>query len=166
MIRYIGLLLCVIGQLTHTPIALAWEFPVKSGRCPTFYHGVTWQDYISGKETLPGNYMSTFGVEFKMAKAVGDPEAIGHLATNMCYLVAYVTNTKGYVNQKGYYTSRASPNAKGPDDMKGLEGDPQKFQINVYGVLLHFDNHGIIFDKRGHPVGILSCYNSDQCQNY
>jgi hypothetical protein len=45
-------------------------------------------------------------------------------------------------------------------------GDPSKFEINVGGVILRFDQGGTVYDLKNIPVGEMACYSSNDCGQY
>jgi hypothetical protein len=57
--------------------------------------------------------------------------------------------------------------ANGPIDMKGLSGDPNNNELNVWGVLLKYKEDGTLYDSAGNKVGMLRCYFSfHNCDTY
>lgn len=125
-------------------------------KCPTNNPSVSWRDYMSGK--LPwegGKPPAVASVVFRNAKALADPEAIGKLPTNACYLIIYLAES-GKRGAKGYRSVRAA--GPPPIQMSPLPGDPEEYEINVHGVLLLFNEAGEVLDRRGRPVGNLICY--------
>lgn len=133
------------------------------GNCPDNNRSVSWRDYISGRVPPKGDGVGNpYGIQFRLAKKVADPAAIGGLATKVCYTGGYVVRPAGDYPTQGFFSIRwGASKAK-----KGLPGDPLKYQINVDGVLLMFTEGGMILDRRGRAVGILVCYPSDECANY
>lgn len=164
-------LVCGIGvaTLVWLSIAHAWHKDVQTPNCPGTSPAVTWRDYISGKSGIPARYLgNVFGVEFRVAKKVNDPGAIGNLPTNACYEIIYIPVSK-LKHPVGYLSNRLWPQGKEPgrpDLQEGLPGDPNRYQINVHGVKLLFNDHGEVLDHRGRPVGTLMCYTSNECGDY
>jgi hypothetical protein len=50
--------------------------------------------------------------------------------------------------------------------MNGLLGDPRKYDINVDGLILRYDEGGQVFNLRGRRVGTLLCYRSNESEKY
>src|SRR6202030_820941 len=105
--------------------AFAWQVPVSDANCPAFNPNVGWREYLSGKipPPPPGRNGNVVVVEFSKAKAVNDPDAVGHLVTNLCYEVSYIINPRPDL-KKGYFTWRDS--GYPPDVKQGLDGDPNR----------------------------------------
>jgi hypothetical protein len=158
--------LCIVATLSSVlPSALAWQVPVPDANCPAFKPSVGWREYLSG--TIPPPLSARYGnvvvVEFNKAKSVNDPDAIGRLVTNLCYQVQY--SIKPFPGrEKGYWVWRDS--GYPPDVKQGLDGDPNKYEINVYGVILNFNDEGFVKDHHGNVVGVLTCTMGDQCKAY
>jgi len=162
----------VVGLcLLHASNSVAWVRQFSAPNCPDYNKNVSWHDYISAQvEPNP-----EFTVVFKMAKQVADPEAIGHLATNLCYTEIY-SSTPWWVWPQGFFSSAVpwvDPNRKTtkndpkvPAYKAGPPGDPNEYEINVYGVILQYTDAGTVLDKRGRPVGLLLCILTDECGQY
>src|SRR5687767_8249499 len=121
--------LLVAVLVTSATSALAWKMRVHP-RCPTNDPSVAWVDYMSAKIPPIRNFRTAFAdVQFRYAKRVNDPAAIGNLRTDACYMTAYVPG-------EGYLSSQTFERNNRARYKERLPGDPSKYEINVYGVLL------------------------------
>lgn len=147
---------------------LAYGFKVVlHPKCPGNDSKISWRDYMSGKiPWVPQKRSAIAGVQFTTAKKVNDPDAIGHLRTDRCYGVAFNKTSVGNAYPKGFQSWRNDPNAKGSNMKTKLPGDPEKYEINVFGVILQYEESGDVIDRRGRVVGRLVCYLSDECGRY
>jgi hypothetical protein len=162
---------CVVACIC-TLRASAWTQPVPMTNCPTENPTTSWHDYILGKGLPPANGNNGFGgnefsVEFRTAKTIGDPSAIGNLATNVCYTQSYIVRETGYPGKLGFWSWPVRGSATEPYDKSALPGDPAKQEINVYGIQLRYADDGRVLDRRGRAVGVLVCYvSTDVCSGY
>ena len=159
-----------VGRIIESVILLALSTsPAGAYRvlvhpaCPDMNPKVTWQDYLSAIFPRAANKVSGIAeVQFRKAKQVNDPKAIGNLTTRFCYNVQFHPDTKTY---ESWYTvppgEQSSHNTKG-----GLPGDPSRNEINVYGIVLIFNSAGEVLNKNGETVGQLVCYLSNECGGY
>jgi hypothetical protein len=132
--------------------AQAWRDPI--GNCAK---KATWKDYFLGTGLAV--------VQFQSARKINDPDAIGRLNTSVCYTVGYVAKTKTFVSW--YSASPANHSSNSPTQVKtGLSGDPMRNEINVFGVILIFNQAGEVFNRKGDIVGQLVCYQSDECGGF
>lgn len=98
------------------------------------------------------------GVVFNKASAVNDPAAIGNLRTDVCYVVRYSREGTNNYYGKGYFSYHHTKGSRGPPRIKkNLPGNPGEYEINVYGVVLLFNEGGQILDRRGRIVGQMIC---------
>ncbi len=134
--------------------------------CPT-YKGSnnTWVNYLS--KPTPGRNYVTAGVEFKYARNLQGRDGLGNIDPSACYTVTYSPKS-GYGSYRTFSYSRMYEPIY--NDMhkrdSGLPGDPNKYQINVDGLLLRYNKAGEIYDKRGRVAGVLVCYLSNRCEGY
>ena len=151
-------LIAFLSLLSFSGHAYAYRVLVHVA-CPSSSPTVSWIDYLSAKFPKTGDRVSGVAeVQFRMAKQVNDPAAIGNLPTNLCYNVRYDPKSKTYLS---WYTPSSGSNTK-----QGLPGDPSQQEINVYGVLLFFNEAGEILNHNGVAVGQLVCYLSNECGGY
>ena len=108
-------------------------------------------------------------VEFRMAKKVKNLD-LGGIPTNACYTVTYVTAPAGSYPKAGYSNDiwESGVTRTGPPPRKhGLPGDPNRYQVNVWGQILPFDEQGTIYDHNGNAVGVMTCVIDDAgCSAY
>jgi hypothetical protein len=112
----------------------------------------------------PDRVPGVAGVEFRTARQVGQPNAIGNLDTRNCYTVRYHPESKTYES----WFSAPPPRSgnKESNTKANLPGDPSRNEVNVYGVILLFNEAGEVLDRKGNVVGKLVCYLSDECGSY
>jgi hypothetical protein len=147
--------------LSTTTTAFAYRVLVHPA-CPDMSPMVSWRDYMSAKFPKAGNKVSGIaGVQFRNAKKINDPPAIGRLDTRFCYGVQYHGNN---VYETWLIPPPGFPSANDPKN--GLVGNPMKYEINVYGVLLLFNEAGEVLNRNGDVVGQLVCYLSNECGAY
>ena len=144
--------------------AIAWKIPVHP-RCPGNDPSVSWKDYMSAKfhasaQVKMRRCLDLPGVEFRYAKKVADPAAIGNLRTDACYAVRYTPNV-GYLGVRNFVKSGG-----GSETKDKLPGNPLEYEINIYGVMLLFNEAGEVLNHRGKVVGTLVCYVSNECGGY
>jgi hypothetical protein len=158
---------------------------VLHSQCPTNNPKNSWKDYLMGKFKPESNpepkypnaqgpwlrYSGQVGVQFRNAKAVNDRSALPNIDPAACYGVQWMQNRPGFPN--GYLSMRSfgyeRMDQSGFHDnqiMKGLPGNPENYEINVGGNILKFNEGGEVFDLRGHAVGTLVCYRSNECNKY
>lgn len=163
--------LIAVALLMTSTNALAYKI-VLHPSCPGINKKISWREYLSGDiPSVRGHVTAAVGVQFTKAKRVNDPRAIGRLATNQCYNIIFhpgpwrVTRISDaellYRRTPGTYESFLGAPGK-----HGLRGDPWKFEINVHGVLLFFNEGGEVLNRRGRVVGRLVCYWSNECGGY
>lgn len=146
----------------------------SSPDCPWFSPNNSWRDYLSRRtpNLRHAHSGAGFSVEFRYAREINDPPAIGYLDRSVCYhLVAYGHDApSGY--KPGYFSFRAydyGSHHDGPENlhpMDGLLGDPDNYEINIEGVLLTFNDAGEVIDRKGHRVGQLMCWWRNECGQY
>lgn len=142
---------------------LAWK-NLYNSKCPGNDPSVKWRDYMSLKvPDQPKLLAGVADVQFRFAKTVNDPEAIGNLPTNVCYQIMYAKNRPAFYGN-GYFSSQ--PGSGKANIMKDLPGNPVEYEINVHGVLLLFNEAGEVLNRRGRVVGSLVCYGSNECGGY
>jgi hypothetical protein len=138
-------------------------------RCPTRDTTVTWIQYMT--EQVPRVGSSLLGnqttVEFTYAKQLNERTSIGNLDTRHCYNIFWQPENR-FGRPRGWDSQRNTTGITyGPDERRGLPGDPRQYQINVHGVIVHFNDAGEVFDSKGRVVGKLSCYRSiHRCREY
>lgn len=141
-------------------IALATS-PAKSVQsptfsdCPQFKNGKTWRDYIKTPKRI-------YAVEFRFAKLVGDAAAMGNVPSNYCYVGMYS-------KEKGYISAQLRPPPPHPDqNVSGAPGNPDEYEVNIHGEVFLFDDYGVLYDRKGRPVGVLSCVMSttEHCADF
>src|SRR5262245_35772673 len=114
-----------------TSNAVAWK-NIYNPACPTLNNKTDWKWYLTNRANIKSKRDSMVGVHLNKARKINDPAARGNLDPRMCYTVYFDYNAKKYVS---YYTTPDN-SASGPNTKSNLPGDPNKNEINVYGVLL------------------------------
>ena len=137
--------------------AIAYRVPIADGACPDTNPNFTWREYLTSTK------YGRAEIQFRTAKNVNDPAAIGGLDTRNCYNVRYHPETKTY---DSWYTIPPGTGDPHPNTKEGLPGDPVNNEVNVYGVVLLFNEAGEVFNRKGEIVGQLVCYFSNECGGY
>jgi hypothetical protein len=121
--------------------------------CPTINPTMTWKQYFA--QGLGG----VAGVQFQFAKKLNNPAAISGLHTKVCFVVRYSPKSKTYEG----YIDGSNPTAY----KSNQPGNPLQNEVNVWGVILMFNERGEIYNYEGDVVGKLVCYlANDACAGY
>ena len=158
--------IAILIGVASSPTAYAWKVPMHKD-CPTLNPSIKWVDYMSG--AIPPGKIGTLrsrpamvGINFKSGIKNGHTDAVDGLDLSRCYSVAYNFYLKG--EPAGYSSWYSNKNGeKRGQRIFGLKGDPKKYEINVYGTVLMFDEGGRILDFRGRMVGEMTCYTTNMC---
>lgn len=136
--------------------ALGGATPVQNRNCPSIAGTNKWRDWLAGRIALPPKWTgAVVGVSFHKGVDPQNAEGIS-IRPDLCYAVKFVTNPYGG-DVRGYWSSRSFYQMSGPDTKGGLPGNPDEYEINVYGAMFLFDDDGRVFDSTGREVGRLSC---------
>lgn len=154
--------IATLAALLNPYPALAWKHFYNSA-CPTLNDKTSWKQYMTTNFSTSHSRGSMLSVHLNKARQVNDPAARGNLNPRFCYTVVFDQKTKKYWS---YYTSPPDIKENGPNDKRNLPGDPNKNEINVYGVVLFFNDNGEVLDKKGNVIGDLVCYGSNECGRY
>jgi hypothetical protein len=163
------MLITILALSSTTLSASAAGEPIRHPSCPAYKEGVSWRDYLSGKiPRIAPNVGNGAVVIFDKAKAVNHPTAMGNLPTNVCYDVVYVTAPAGFYSKAGYTSSQRLHNGRFPPTKHGLDGDPNKYKVNVFGVKFLFNDSGELTNSKGEVVGQLLCYfpSAEECAKH
>lgn len=122
--------------------------------CPA--KGGDWAKYMKTPKRM-------YGVEFRYAKLVGDPSAMGNIKTNVCYIGMYLPEKQ--VFDSNYLHP---PPATADQNVHDLPGNPDDHEVNIHGEIFLFDDNGVLFDRKGRAVGVLTCFvsTSDHCAQF
>ncbi|WP_223977239.1 hypothetical protein [Bradyrhizobium sp. RD5-C2] len=171
----------LIAALSPTRAAEPYRFTVNS-QCPFSNPANSWRDYLYGKfktenwlgaapqVTNPKKYSGVASVQFRTANDINDRIALPGIDPAACYGISYIRSSPDFPD--GYQSMQAwsygHPNIQPSDAhiMNGLPGDPRKYEINVNGLILRYDEGGRVFNLRGEFVGTLLCYRSNECERY
>jgi hypothetical protein len=182
--RAVALLIVAIVQsaLAKPP----YSYIPASASCPAFNTKNNWHTYLSGTSYVPGRTIDpllnfdkfvgpvsstgwvSMGLEFRQAKAVNDPDAMGRLDSSACYeMIRRFENGKPtFMSNRVYSYGTGHATSADSHTMEHLVADPLRYQINVEGIILLFDDAGQVYDHRGRVVGYLLCFISDGCEGY
>lgn len=134
-----------------------FQIPIRGVECP-YGRKATWRSYFA-KPTV-------IGVQFRWAKNLEKPRALGGIDPAACYTVSFDPQ-KGYGSSRTFgYSRKNKPEYKDDHRKAGLPGNPNRFEVNVDGVVLRFNEAGEIYDLRGRVVGTFVCYLSNECEPY
>lgn len=145
--------LVLLALVCLSQLSSAKRIPLQS-ECPA--KGGDWAKYMKTPDRM-------FGVEFRYAKLVADPDAIGNLKTNFCYVGMYIPNKKVFESAQLH-----PPPVTADQNAHNLLGNPDDNEVNIHGVVFLFDNNGVLFDKKGRAIGVMTCFisTSDHCAQY
>lgn len=138
--------------------------------CPTVGKSLNWYEYLNKKYTNPAGY-PRYGVEFRYARAINDPQAMENRDRGMCYGGGYLRLPYGGTGA-GFTSSRNPNYSTGQHDVSyyhnywALPGDPSKYQVNIDGAIFIFNSAGEVFDHKGRAVGQMVCYIANDCLKY
>ncbi len=135
--------------------------------CPLNNPSTTWKDYMSGVIPRTHNKRSAMAsIHFTKAKLINDSKAIGNLRTDFCYTSYYNYNPAETTEKLGYFSYHHYKD--GTATKSGLPGNPSEYEINVFGVILLFNEYGEVLNKKGQIVGELVCYGAyrKQCEKF
>jgi hypothetical protein len=101
------------------------------------------------------------------AKNLEPPRALDAIDPAACYAAKFDPKT-GFGEHRTFGYSRM--NSSEYNDLhsreSGLPGNPNKYQINVDGILFLYNDDGEIYDHRGRVAGTMVCYLSNECEQY
>jgi hypothetical protein len=131
--------------------------------CPSASNTTSWQTYLS----KPTKQYVVVGVQFRFAKDLEPPRALVAIDPAACYAVTFDPQ-KGFGGHRTFgYSRMYSPEYNDLHQRDGgLPGDPNRYQINVDGTLLLYNEAGEIYDHRGRVAGTMVCYLSNACEQY
>lgn len=140
--------------------------------CPLNNPNNSWRDFIRGTVSdAPPKTPSIFSVEFRFAKAIGDPKAMGNLERRACYGMNYAkpgdkNYGPGYSSHRMYNYGIGGDGPASAHYQGGMSGDPARYEITIEGVVLTFNDAGEVLDRKGRVVGVMQCWSRNECEKY
>jgi hypothetical protein len=124
--------------------AVGAPLPVPvNANCPWSNPENSWQEYLSNKYGR-----AVFSLRFDHID-----KSIFGVPPGVCYSMTRELN--------GHWTSFGfSENRKGDPFAtdERVAGDPQKFELNFAGRMMHFDESGAVYDREFGRIGTLTCF--------
>ena len=169
--------LSLIFSIGSSFAALAYYKPTYtavSPYCPTnsLNQKLSWRDYMAGRyPDVPGHRSAIALVQFRYAKEVNNRAALPGIDPGACYGVIYNDDVKRRRDPNGYMSwALYDYNVPHPEGLvsSGLArpGSPDRYEINIMNVVLHFNEAGEVLNMNNQLVGVMVCYLSNDCGGY
>jgi hypothetical protein len=139
----------VISALAMGLASDSWAYLFRGlPACPWYSPSHTWTEYLAGKYGIKPS--PRFSIKFDHLS-----HNIGNIQAGRCYTV-------GFENDRWYVAGPvAGQNRSNADNYGGA--NPQDGKMNIWGVIMTFDNEGHVFGDQDGLIGTMKCTIGPDC---